>query len=50
MLYDGESVREVLQDVWLICIGRRFATCLVGWCGLLQNKRVNLLTHPSSLS
>ena len=34
MLYDGKFVREVLQDVLLICMGRKLATCLVDWCRL----------------
>lgn len=50
MLYDGESVREVLQGVLLICMGEE-ACYLLG--GLVQacckRRRVNLSTHPSSL-
>lgn len=34
MLYDGKFMREVLQDVLLICIGRRHDICLVDWCRL----------------
>lgn len=34
MLYDWESVREVLQGVLLICMGKRLAIYLVDWCRL----------------
>ena len=39
MLYDGESVREVLQDVLLICMGRRLAIYLVDWCRLAAKEK-----------
>jgi hypothetical protein len=39
MLYDGESVRKVLQGVLLICMVRRLAICLVDWCRLATEEK-----------
>lgn len=46
MLYDGEFVREVLQGVLLICMGKKLATCLVDWCRLAAKERGNAKHHP----
>ena len=32
-------MREVLQDVLLICTGRRFVICLVDWCRLAAKEK-----------
>lgn len=49
MLYDGESVREVLQDVLLICMGRRLATCWADWCKLAAKEKGESFDSPFSL-
>lgn len=46
MLYDGEFVREVLQGVLLICMGRRLVICLVGWCRLAAKKKGESFDSP----
>lgn len=46
MLYDGESVREVLQGVLLMCIGKRLAICLVDWCRLATEEKGESFDSP----
>ena len=46
MLYDGESVREVLYGVLLICMERRFAICSVDWCRLAAKEKGEPFDSP----
>ena len=46
MLYDGEFVREVLQDVLLIGMERRLAICLLDWCRLAAKENGESFDSP----